>query len=179
MRNVRKASKDNSTNRDRWCQSLGKGILLNMRQHQRMSIRPAAAVGLLLSVILPLGLLAGTSADASTTASEPAVAGASAPATAGGTGGGGRQTPRVAKQNPGTFPNNVTPTSTPSTPQSPLATPSPLHPTNPTPSAQPVPKKTASDKTAGSQLRARSSASHTVTYKDPVGGNTTIEAYRN
>ena len=38
-----------------------------------------------------------------------------------------------------------------------------------------MPKKTASDKTAGSQLRARSSASHTITYKDPVGGNTTIE----
>ena len=88
MRNVRKASKDSSTNRDRWCQSLGKGILLNMRQHQRMSIRPAAAVGLLLSVILPLGLLAGTSADASTEA-EPAMAAASAPAIAGGAGGGG------------------------------------------------------------------------------------------
>ena len=93
MRNVRKASRDSSTVRDRWCQSLGKGILLNMRQHQRMSIRPAAAVGLLLSVILPLGLLAGTNADASTSASEPAVAGVSAPATAGGTGGGGSSDP--------------------------------------------------------------------------------------
>ena len=70
-------------------QPLGKGIMLNRCQHQHISIRPAAAVSLLLSFVLPLGLLAGTSADASTTASEPAVAGASAPTIAGGTGGGG------------------------------------------------------------------------------------------
>ena len=93
MRSVRKASKGSSTGRDRWRQSLGKGILLNMRQRQHMSIRPATAVSLLLSVILPLGLLAGTNADASTSASEPAVASASAPATAGGTGGGGSSDP--------------------------------------------------------------------------------------
>ena len=93
MRNVKKASKDSSTDRYRWRQSLGKGILLNMRQRQHTSIRLAAAISLLLSVILPLSLLAGTSADASPTASEPAVAGASAPATAGDTGGGGSSDP--------------------------------------------------------------------------------------
>ena len=93
MRSVRKASKGSSTGRDRWRQSLGKGILLNMRQSQHMSIGPAMAVGILLAIILPLGLSAGTSADASTEASEPAVAGASAPATTGGTGGGGSSDP--------------------------------------------------------------------------------------
>ncbi|PXY83106.1 hypothetical protein DKK73_02275 [Bifidobacterium asteroides] len=67
--------------------------MLNMRQHQHMSIRPAAAVSFLLSVILPLGLLACTSADASTMASEPAVVGANAPAIAEGTGGGGSSDP--------------------------------------------------------------------------------------
>ena len=72
---------------------MGKGIMLNRCQHQHISIRPAAAVSLLLSFVLPLVLLAGTSADASTTASEPAVAGASAPAIAGGTGGGGSSDP--------------------------------------------------------------------------------------
>ncbi|WP_181414871.1 hypothetical protein [Bifidobacterium asteroides] len=64
-----------------------------MRQHQHMSIRPAAAVSFLLSVILPIGLLACTSADASTTASESDVAGANAPTTSEGTGGGGSSDP--------------------------------------------------------------------------------------
>ena len=125
-----------------------------------MSIRPAAAVSFLLSVILPLGLLACTSADASTMASEPAVVGANAPATAEGTGGGGRQTPRVAKQNSGTISSKATPTAISETSQSPLATPSPLHPTNPTPSAQPTPSDD------GHSLLTRSSATHTVTFSD-------------
>ncbi len=79
-------------------------------------------------------------------------------------GGGGRQTPRVAKQNPGTSTSDATPTTTPATPptfQSPLATPSPLNTTSP---LAPKPDNSTEDKTADSQPQTRA-ASYTVTFK--------------
>ena len=136
-----------------------------------MSIRPAAAVSLLLSFVLPLGLLAGTSADASTTASEPAVAGASAPAIAGGTGGGGRQTPRVAKQNSGISPSKATPTTVPSMPQPSLATPSPLHTSSPLEPIQPT--ASAAPSTNVENPQTRSAAQYTIKFTDTEGGTTT------
>ena len=133
-----------------------------------MSIRPATAVSLLLSVILPLGLLAGTNADASTSASEPAVASANAPATAGGTGGGGRQTPRVAKENLGTSSSNAIPKSAPQTPSTPLPSPSPLNTKSP---LIPKPDSTGIENRAdngGPQARA---VSHTVTFNSAGGSS--------
>ena len=64
-------------------QVLGKGIMLNMRQHTNTHSRPVITASLLIAVILPTSLIAGGLAAADTATSEPVVAGALAPATAG------------------------------------------------------------------------------------------------
>ena len=74
-------------------QVLGKGIMLNMRQHTNTHSRPVITASLLIAVILPTSLIAGGLAAADTATSEPVVAGASAPATTGGTGGVGSSDP--------------------------------------------------------------------------------------
>ena len=59
-------------------QVLGKGIMLNMRQHTNTHSRPVITASLLLAVILPASLIAGGLAAADTATSEPVVAGARA-----------------------------------------------------------------------------------------------------
>ena len=86
------------------------------------------------------------------------------------TGGGGRQTPRVAKQTPGTLPSNATSTPLPSpspiqttTPLSPTASPETTSSTTGTPdSAEPIPAKSAE--------KTDAQASHTVRF-DPNNGS--------
>ena len=136
-----------------------------------MSIRPAAAVSLLLSVILPLGLLASTSADASTVASEPAVTSVNTPATEEGTRVGGSSDPRVAKQNSGISPSKATSTTAPATPQSPLATPSPLNTSSPLEPIQPT--ASAAPSTNAEDPQARSTTQYTIKFTDTEGGTTT------
>ena len=144
-----------------------------MRQHPYTHSRPAMAVSLLLAVILPASLIAGGLAAADTADSEPGMA--AAPAMPGGTGGGGRQTPRVAKQNPGTSPSYATSPATSPTFQSPLATPSPLTTTSPLAPAQNKPTTAPTpnnpDKTAESQPQTR--AAYTVGFSDPEGNTST------
>ena len=143
-----------------------------MRQHPYTHSRPAMAVSLLLAVILPASLIAGGLAAADTADSEPGMA--AAPAMPGGTGGGGRQTLRVAKQNPGTSPSYATSPATSPTFQSPLATPTPLNTTSP---LAPKPDNSTEDKTADSQPQTRAATQYTIKFTDPEGGSTTPDQH--
>ncbi|MBI0063922.1 InlB B-repeat-containing protein [Bifidobacterium sp. W8117] len=74
-------------------------------------------------------------------------------------GGGGRQTPRVAKQNPGTFPSKAKTSTTPITPESPLAK---------------YPSLNSAKLTPRNHLQTRSSVEYSVIFTDPEGGNSTF-----
>ena len=74
-------------------------------------------------------------------------------------GGGGRQTPRVAKQNPGTFPSKAKTSTTPITPESPLAK---------------YPSLNSAKLTPRDHLQTRSSVEYSVIFTDPEGGNSTF-----
>ena len=69
-------------------QVLGKGIMLNMRQHTNTHSRPVITASLLLAVILPTSLIAGGLAAADESDSEPSGGNVSATTALTGTGGG-------------------------------------------------------------------------------------------
>ena len=156
------------------------------RQRSNILVRPALLVSLLLAIILPTSLLVCTYATADNAATESSVADAVAPTThANSRGGGGRQTPLVAEQESSDAPDIAaqptgtanTPTATTptsSTSPSPLTTSSPLNPTQQTPSLSPTPDKTSSPgDTDIASLQARASITHTVTFSNPQGTDTT------
>ncbi|MCT6900262.1 MAG: InlB B-repeat-containing protein, partial [Bifidobacterium sp.] len=87
------------------------------------------------------------------------------------TGGGGRQTPRVAKQTPGTLPSNAT--STPLPTPSPIQTTPPLNPVSSkpgTPSSTTGTPGSSDSAPAESAEQANNQASHTVRF-DPDDGS--------
>ena len=84
------------------------------------------------------------------------------------TGGGGRQTPRVAKQTPGTLPSNTT--STPLPTPSPIQTTTPLTPTPDAPSPTTGTPGSADSTPAQSAEKTDDQATHTVRF-DPADGS--------
>ena len=149
----------------------GEGVSFMPRQHSNMRIsnRPALLVSLMLAIILPASLLVCTYATADNAATEYSV------------GEGDHE----AKQESSNAPDSaIQPTGTANTPTattpispaspSPLATSSPLNPTQPTPSISLTPDRTStSDDKDNAGLQARASTSHTVTFSNPQGSDTT------
>ena len=154
----------------------GEGDHTMPRQHSNITVsaRPALLISLLLAIILPTSLLVCTyaTADSATTQSSAARAVAPTPY-----GNSGEEGDREAKQQSGNAPDIATqPTETATTPTSPspLATSSLLNPTQPTPSISPTPDKTSTpDDKDNAGLQARASTTHSVTFSNPQGTDTT------
>ena len=159
----------------------GEGDHTMPRQHSDIPIsaRPALLVSLLLAIILPASLLVCTYATADSATTESSAAHAVAPTTPGISGEEGGREAEQKSSNPPDITTQPTetaniPTVTAPTSPSPLATPSPLNPTQPTPSISPTPDKTSTPNEKDSaELQARASTTHTVTFSNPQGIDTT------